>query len=86
MTTFVKLNDVPADKLHLFSPRNSPLKRLEREVERLTKRSAQLAERQASLPPGSSRARVTSANAKRARVAEARDRAERDIAALRGGE
>lgn len=47
---------------------------LRRELDRLEKASARAAERRSALPAGSSRARVTTANAFWARVAEARDR------------
>ena len=43
---------------------------------RLVEQSARLGLARASLPTGSSRARITSANAKWARVAEERDRVE----------
>lgn len=45
-----------------------------RALARAEQKSQQLAERRAALPPGSSRARVTSANARWARAAEHRDR------------
>lgn len=48
--------------------------RLQRELAGAEKRSARLAAARAALPPGSSRARVTSANARWARAAEYRDR------------
>lgn len=54
-------------------------KKLAKELERLTKQSAALSEARSRLAPGSSRARVTSANAKWARVAEARDGAARRL-------
>jgi hypothetical protein len=46
---------------------------LQRLLAKAEKASAKAAERRAALPPGSSRARVTSANAKWARAAEHRD-------------
>ena len=55
------------------------LDQLKRELARLERASAQAAEKRASLPPGSSRARVTSANAKWMRLAEARDRVRKQI-------
>ena len=58
------------------------LDQLRKELARLERASAQAAERRAALPPGSSRARVTSANAKWMRLAEARDRVQRQIEAL----
>lgn len=54
--------------------------KLERELARLTAQSRRLSERRMALPPGSSRARVTSANARWARVAEARDRVAAQLA------
>jgi septal ring factor EnvC (AmiA/AmiB activator) len=48
--------------------------RLQRELAGAEKRSAKLAAARAALPPGSSRARVTTANARWARAAEYRDR------------
>lgn len=46
---------------------------LERMLKDAEAKSARLAEARSKLPPGSSRARVTSANARWARAAEARD-------------
>lgn len=46
---------------------------LRKELARAKADSARLCERRASMPPGSSRARVTTLNAKWARVAEYRD-------------
>ena len=51
----------------------SEVKKLERLYAAAEKKSARLAEARANLPPGSTRARVTSANARWARAAEARD-------------
>ena len=48
---------------------------LERELARLKKAVERTSEARRKLPPGSSRARVTSANAKWARACEAYDRA-----------
>lgn len=57
----------------------------DREYQRLARSSERWAARRASLPPGSSRARVTTANAKWAQAAEARDIREAQIrAALEG--
>jgi precorrin-6B methylase 1 len=47
----------------------------------LAKRSEALSRKRSALPPGSSRARVTSANAHWARFAEARDRREDELRA-----
>lgn len=51
-------------------------------VARLTAESEAAAAARAQLPPGTSRRRVTSANAKWARKAEARDAAMKELAAL----
>lgn len=53
-------------------------------LRQLTQKSEKLAEKRFSFPIGTSRARVTTANAKWARVAEARDRRERDLRAQFG--
>lgn len=53
----------------------------DRELRRLRVQSEKLAAARAALPPGSSRARVTTANARWARMAEARERRERDLRA-----
>lgn len=58
-------------------------RKLERELERLTKRSAHLAETRVRLPAGAPRKRVTSANARWTRAAEARDRVASELDALR---
>ena len=50
-----------------------------REYQRLEKQSLKMAEARAALPPGSTRARVTTANARWARVAEARDLLRRQL-------
>lgn len=63
-----------------FSQRAALLK----DLELARARSAKLAERRAALPPGASRARVTSANAKWARAAEHRDRLERRLREMGG--
>lgn len=55
---------------------------LRKELSRLTRESLKASERRAALPPGSSRARVTTLNAKWARLAEARDRVAAQIADL----
>lgn len=52
---------------------------LAREYRRLYKKSAKAAEARSALPPGSSRAKVTTANARWMGAAEARDRALRDL-------
>lgn len=57
------------------------IKRLKRELARAEAASARWADRRAALPPGSSRARVTSSNAKWARAAEHRDRVAAMLAA-----
>lgn len=49
---------------------------------RLTAASAKACSARAALPPGSSRARVTTANARWASAAEARDRCQERIEAL----
>jgi len=59
------------------------VRQLERELARLEKKSARLAAARAALPPGSTRARVTSANARWARVAEARDGVARELSRAR---
>jgi hypothetical protein len=56
---------------------------LERALKRATLKSAQLAEQRSRMPPGSSRARVTTANAKWSRAAEERERLERELAEAR---
>jgi hypothetical protein len=60
-----------------------PKPHMDRELRRLTVLAAKAAEARAALPPGSSRARVTTANARWARFAEARDRRERELNLLR---
>lgn len=52
------------------------LARLAKELQRAERAAAKACEARASLPPGSSRARVTTANAKWRTKAEARDRAQ----------
>jgi hypothetical protein len=52
---------------------SAEIERLRREVARLEKQSAKHAAARAALPAGSSRARVTTANARWGRSAEARD-------------
>lgn len=59
------------------------LKRAEKRLAELQAKSLHLCEKARQLPRGSSRARVTTANARWARVAEARDLAEREVARLR---
>lgn len=56
---------------------------LERELARVAKKSAKLSAARMALPTGSSRARVTSLNAKWARAAEERDRIEKRLEELR---
>ena len=58
---------------------------LQKELARLTAASEKAAGRRFSLPPGSTRARVTSANAKWHRLAEARARVERELAEVSHG-
>lgn len=57
---------------------------LERELARAEAASARACNARASLPAGSSRARVTSANARWARAAEHRDRIAAALDAARG--
>lgn len=52
---------------------------LRRELARLEKAATKAGMRRAELPAGSSRARVTTANARWARIAEARDLVEREL-------
>jgi hypothetical protein len=59
------------------------LKRLEKQYADAVKDSAKWAERRRSLPPGSTRARVTTANARWAQAAEHRDRLQEELAAMR---
>jgi hypothetical protein len=56
-----------------------------KELARAEKASAKAAERRAALPPGSSRARVTTANARWATAAEHRDRCSARLSRLLGG-
>lgn len=58
------------------------LKSARKDLAAAEKKSAKAAETRASLPPGSSRARVTTANARWSRAAEARDRAAALVAKL----
>ena len=58
------------------------LAQLRRELARLTKASEKACRARGALPPGSSRARVTTANARWARAAEARDRVQEMVAKL----
>lgn len=55
---------------------------LRRALRQVTRDSERAAAARAALPPGSSRARVTTANARWARHAEERDRLERQIAEM----
>lgn len=60
--------------------------RLRRELVAAQKRSDKLAMARAALPIGSSRARITTANARWSSAAEARDRAQKELDdALAGG-
>lgn len=63
--------------------RRADIRRLEKRVARLTAESERAAAARAALPAGSSRARVTTANARWARKAEARDAAIRELEALK---
>lgn len=54
------------------------------ELARAESKSTRCSEKRAELPPGSSRARVTTANAKWARAAEYRDLVSKRIAELKG--
>lgn len=58
-------------------------RKLERELARLTKQAARFADVRFRMPAGSPRSRVTTANAKWARAAEARDRTARELASVR---
>jgi hypothetical protein len=60
--------------------RDATIAALRKELARLEKQSAKHAAARAALPAGSSRARVTTANARWARSAEARARAARALA------
>lgn len=57
-------------------------KRLTRELARLQRQSLEACDARGALPAGSSRARVTTANARWMRAAEARDRVAAQLAAL----
>lgn len=59
---------------------NSRVRKLRRLLDAATAKSAKLAEARAALPAGSTRARVTTANARWARAAEARDLYARQLA------
>ncbi|HEU4727722.1 MAG TPA: hypothetical protein VFT22_07530 [Kofleriaceae bacterium] len=58
---------------------------LEKRLADAQAKSTRAAERRAALPPGSSRARVTTANANWARAAEHRDRCAEELEAARAG-
>jgi len=58
------------------------LKRARRELEAAQRKSTKASEARAALPAGSSRARVTTANARWGVAAEARDRAAAEVARL----
>jgi hypothetical protein len=64
------------------SDRSTLLLALRRDLLRLTRSSERACRARAALPPGSSRARVTTANARWACAAEARDRCQERIEAL----
>jgi hypothetical protein len=64
------------------SDRSTLLLALRRDLVRLTRASERACRARAALPPGSSRARVTTANARWANAAEARDRCQERIEAL----
>jgi hypothetical protein len=55
--------------------------KLVKDLEKANARSLKLSEARRALPPGSSRARVTTANARWARAAEERDRLLRELEA-----
>ncbi len=63
---------------------SAPLSHLVRELARAQKASERASAARAALPPGSSRARVTTANARWMRAAEHRDRLLAQVEALRG--
>jgi hypothetical protein len=56
------------------------IEQLRRELGRLEDRVTATSERRRALPPGSSRARVTTANARWATACEARDRVAQELA------
>ena len=58
---------------------------LRKELARLTKASKAASDARSRLGPGSSRARVTTANARWMRLAEARDRVEMELRELEEG-
>lgn len=58
------------------------IRALERELKRLETKAEKFCHARASLPPGSSRARVTTANARWAAAAEAREDTRRRLDAL----
>lgn len=64
----------------------SKLLRLERELSKAQAKSLRAAEARRALPPGSSRARVTTANARWMRAAEERDRIAAALEAARAAE
>lgn len=67
-----------------MTSRELQLAKLRRALVAATEKSARLSQARAALPPGSSRARVTSANARWGRAAEAREALAREIARLEG--
>lgn len=62
--------------------REATLVRLRADLEKAQKKSMKAAEARWRLPPGSARARVTTANARWAQAAEARDRIQEKIERL----
>lgn len=67
----------------MLTPADRPrIQRLQRELKAAQAKSDRLCRSRAALPPGSSRARVTTANARWARAAEARDRIAAQLDAL----
>lgn len=61
---------------------SSQIAKLRRELAKAEKASAKLCEQRAALPPGTSRAKVTTLNAKWARAAEYRDLLQGQLARL----
>lgn len=67
-------------------PKEAQIRKLERELARAEAASKRWSERRAALPAGSTRARVTTANAKWARAAEHRDRIAAQLEEVRRGQ
>lgn len=65
--------------IHDSADRYRPLLDAVRELDKAHRRSVKAADARHDLPPGSSRARVTTANARWARAAEARDERRRIV-------